>query len=107
MAKTLKDGETYTDNNGDVWSEAVLHVDYTYEDWLTQIMTMTVCIYKDTAARAAGYAPLKRNIAVSKAAFLENFTLTEAISTLKSQCETYALTLIDPVTGNLYSDLFE
>ncbi len=107
MAKTLKDGETYTDNNGDVWGDAVLHVDNTRENWLTQVLTMSVCIYKDTAARTAGYDPIKQNISITKAEFLANFTLTDAITTLKTQCETYALTQIDLITGNLYSDLFE
>ncbi len=107
MAKTLKNGETYTDNHGDIWANAVLNVDYTQENWLSQMMNMTVCIHKDAASRTAGYAPLTNIIPITKAEFLANFTLTEAITTLKSQCETYALTLTDPNTGGLYGAKFE
>ena len=106
MAKTLKVGQTYTDHNGDVWDSAVLHVDYNFIDWLEQTLTMEVCIYKDTAARTAKYRPLKNKYRISKAEFLANFNQSLAITTLKTQCEDYALGLSDH-NGTTYGTYFE
>ena len=107
MAKNLKVGETYTDKNGDVWDSAVLHVDFTKIDWKSQNMEMAVYVYKDSAARTAGYEALVSKFSISKSEFLANFNQTLSIGTLKPQSEDYALTLIDKHTGEVYGNKFE
>jgi hypothetical protein len=106
MAKDLKTGMTYIDYNGDEWDNAILTVDYTDINWLDQIMKFTVCIYKDSTARNERYLPISKKFVVDKETFLIEFDQTEAIGTLKSQCETYALTLKDH-NGEFYGTYFE
>ncbi len=106
MAKTLINGQTITTPYGDTWDAAVLHVDKVGLDYLLQELSMEINIYFNEAARTANKEPIRLGHFVEKDVFLANFDPQLAITTLKSQCEDFALTLTFSGFG-LLGDKFE
>ena len=106
MAKTLKAAQTITNPYGDVWDEAILVVDKIALDYLEQTMQFNVDIYKDTASRTGGSAPIQETYVIDKPTFLANFDPSESVLNLKEQAEDYALLLEDDEAQLIY-DQFE
>jgi hypothetical protein len=107
MSKVLKTATTYTDFNGDVWSNAILVVENTEINWNKQILKFTVCIYKDTTAKNEGYQPLRKKFRINEDSFINRFDLDSDISTLSAQCEAYALLYLTDHRDELYGLYFE
>lgn len=92
--KTIKAGETFTDDNGDVWTAAIMVVDIAKVHALNGTIDFIAHVYKDAAARTARFQPLNYPIHVPQAAVFLHFDLTQPIDTIYAQCEDYALTLL-------------
>ena len=108
MAKTLKDGRTITNEYGDIWDDAILVADYNNLDFLDKYFRFRIDIYKDSTARTAGYKPYNSTwYKIDKTEFQSNFVQTNAIATVKSQTESYALTLTDSSSNLIYGNDFE
>lgn len=105
--KTLIAGQTVETPYGETWDEAILTVDDILINYLTQTLKMTVHIYVNATARTEEKRPFAEKFFVSKDEFLANFTPTDPITSLKDQCEDYALTLMSPFLQVLFGDLFE
>ena len=111
MAKTLISGQTVESMYGDVWDAAILSIDQIQLDYLNQIMKFRVDIYKDATERTEGSRAVQEWHVIDKTTFLAEFNISQPVTTLKSQCEDYALTLIDPNDPDglalLYGSTFE
>jgi hypothetical protein len=109
MAKTLIAGQEVTNQYGDVWDEAVLVVDQIQLDFLNMNFKFRVDVYKNAASRTGGMKPISDWHVLNQSTFMANFDPSLAATTLKSQSEDYALTMVDPVDGIglLYGGQFE
>lgn len=106
MAKTLIVGQTVNTPYGDVWDQAILVVDNMNIDFRLGEMTLLVSIYKDATARTEGKKPYQEDHFMTSDDFLAYIDTAQAITTLKSQAEDYALTLTSRKLGP-YNLLFE
>lgn len=92
--KNLKNGESITSQFGDVWNSAIMVVDRIQLNFRTQILRFSVEIYKDAAARTDGRESMSTEHIIGKDEFLANFDPSQPATSLNSQCEDYALTLL-------------
>lgn len=106
MAKTLIAGQVVNTPYGDVWDEAILVVDNMNIDFRKGEMYMLISVYKNVTARTEEKKPYQEDHFMSNADFLAYIDTAQAITTLKSQAEDYALTIESPRLG-LLGNIFE
>ena len=107
MAKVLIVGQTVENQYGDIWDAAIMVVNFMNLDFLNQTFKFRVDVYKNATERTEGSKAISNWFVIDRDTFLANFVMTNAINTLKSQTENYALTLTDADDNLLYGDTFE